>query len=297
MLRVTEYIDAALDTPLDLNALASIAHFSPFHFHRLFSAYMGEPLGAYIRRRRLEIAATRLLAQPKIPVTQIALAVGFGSTEAFAHAFKARFGLAPTAWRAQERALRQANSKPDQVERKRNQAQPASDNHNDAVSQSPMESGMKVEIVERKPTPIVFLRRVGPYGPPLSEFWQTEVYPWMAQSGLLQQPRYGISHDDPNVVAPQKCRYDAGVEMPENFKNFGKALRSTLAGGSYAAMSFKGTVEQFEPAWTSMLRDWLPASGFQLDARPMFEYYPQGTNYDPATGVFDCKLCVPVVPL
>jgi AraC family transcriptional regulator len=46
-----------------------------------------------------------------------------------------------------------------------------------------------------------------------------------------------------------------------------------------------------------MLRDWLPSSGLQLDGRMMFEYYPEGSSYDPATGVFDCKLCVPVVPL
>ena len=39
--------------------------------------------------------------------------------------------------------------------------------------------------------------------------WQQKVYPWMAASGLLQQPRYGVSHDDPNVVAPEQCRYDA----------------------------------------------------------------------------------------
>jgi len=62
MHRVTEYIDQHLDQFLDLETLAEVAHFSPFHFHRLFSALMGETLGAYLRRRRCEVAATRLLA-------------------------------------------------------------------------------------------------------------------------------------------------------------------------------------------------------------------------------------------
>ena len=62
MHRVLEHIDRRLDQPLDLETLADVAHFSPFHFHRLFSAWMGETLGDYLRRRRVEIAATRLVA-------------------------------------------------------------------------------------------------------------------------------------------------------------------------------------------------------------------------------------------
>ena len=55
--RVLEYIDQHLDQSLDLDTLAQVAHFSPLHFHRLFSAWMGETLGDYLRRRRIEIAA------------------------------------------------------------------------------------------------------------------------------------------------------------------------------------------------------------------------------------------------
>jgi AraC family transcriptional regulator len=156
---------------------------------------------------------------------------------------------------------------------------------------------MKVEVIERKPTAIAYLRRVGPYGAGLSDFWQKTVYPWMVASGILYRPRYGISHDDPNVVAAAQCRYDAGVEVAADFKHYGAAHAGTLPGGSYAALHFEGTIDQIEAAWTSLLRDWLPPSGYQLDARPMFEWYPEGTKYDPATGVFDCRLCVPVVPL
>ena len=45
MRRVIEHIDQHLDEPLELNTLAKVAHFSSFHFHRLFSAWMGETLG------------------------------------------------------------------------------------------------------------------------------------------------------------------------------------------------------------------------------------------------------------
>src|SRR5207249_8434504 len=99
MHKVLDHIDRQLDKPLDLESLAEVAHFSPFHFHRLFAAWMGETLGDYLRRRRIEVAAMRLSSQPRLPVLTAAIGVGFGSGEAFARAFKTRFGCSPTAWR------------------------------------------------------------------------------------------------------------------------------------------------------------------------------------------------------
>ena len=294
MHRVTAYIDQHLDQFMDLETLAEVAHFSPFHFHRLFSALMGETLGAYLRRRRCEVGATRLLAQPRISVLQIALGVGFGSAEAFTHAFGARFGCSPTTWRLQQTSERAAMSNPDQAVSKPDQAQL----HKTMKNGDPInpETPMKVQIIERKPTPIAYLRHVGPYGQPIGTFWQTRVYPWMLENGLIGQPRYGISHDDPRVTAPEQCRYDAGCEVPALLAP-GDAHRTTVPGGQYAALSFKGVVADFEPAWDALLRDWLPSSGLQLDSRPMFEYYPTDSSYDPSTGVLECKLCVPVMPL
>ena len=156
---------------------------------------------------------------------------------------------------------------------------------------------MKVQIIERKSTPIAYLRHVGPYGQPIGTFWQTRVYPWMVENGLIGQPRYGISHDDPRVTAPEQCRYDAGCEIPANALARGDAHRTTIPGGQYAALSFTGGVADFESAWDALLRDWLPSSGLQLDNRPMFEYYPTDSSYDPSTGVLECQLCVPVMPL
>jgi AraC family transcriptional regulator len=297
MHRVTEYIDHHLDQFLDLETLAEVAHFSSSHFHRLFSAWMGETLGGYLRRRRCEVAATRLLAQPRLSILQIALGVGFGSAEAFARAFSARFGCSPTSWRLKQSAAHTPNSNPDQANSKAGQAQDENSGNNGARNHPSSEAPMKVEIIERKPTPIAYLRHVGPYGEQLSAFWQTEVYSWMVAGRLLGQPRYGISHDDPKVTAPEQCRYDAGCETPPNFIAMGKAQKTMVPGGRYAALDFKGVAAQFESAWDSLLRDWLPSSGMQLDSRPMFEYYPAGSGYDPATGVLDCKLCVPVMPL
>lgn len=309
MHRVLEYIDQHLEEPLELSTLSAVAHFSAFHFHRLFSAWMGETLGEYLRRRRLEVAALRLVAQPEVPVLSVALSVGFGSSEAFARAFKGRFGCTATAWRQREAARRSAQlegfrtarskqeSNPDQAERNPDQENPFGDRHPKTSRRTLREVPMNVKVIDRQPTLVAYQRYVGPVGAPLSEFWQKSVYPWMVTHGLLGQPRFGISHDDPNITSAERFRYDAGVELPPGFTLADGSLTTTLPGGKYAALRFEGTAEEVGDAWTALLREWLPASGMQLDARPFFEYYGPDSTYDPKTEVFSCDLCIPVAPL
>lgn len=280
--RVVEYIDRHLDEQLELDTLAKVANFSPFHFHRLFTAWMGETLGDYVRRRRLEVAALRLVSQPRLPVTQVALSVGFGSTEAFARAFKTRFGFTPTTWRGTQVSNRdQLKSKVDQA------SAPPLGNH----------GGMKVTIVDREPTRVAYLRHIGPYGKPLSDFWMTKVDPWMETNGLYGKPRYGISHDDPGITAPEKLRYDAAVEVPPSFVGVGDHQMTVIPGGKYAVGNFKGTDKEVGEAWDWLVRDWLAGSGMQLDSRPFFEHYPVDAAFDQKTGDFECELCIPITPL
>jgi len=282
MHRVLEHIDRELDQPLELETLARVANFSPFHFHRLFTAWTGETLGDYVRRRRLELAALRLVAQPRLAVLQVALSVGFGSTEAFARAFKTRFGSTPTGWRDSQR-------------RKRDQSK---SKHDQARAQTPANDGdMKVTIVDRQPTTVAYLRHVGPYGKQVSDFWITKVAPWMETNGLFGKPRYGISLDDPGIAAPETLRYDAAVEVPKDFAGAGDYQMTVIPGGKYAVGKFKGTENEVGEAWAWLLRDWLPESGMQLDSRPFFEHYPVSAGYDQKTGQFESEICIPVTPL
>ncbi|MFP4469190.1 MAG: AraC family transcriptional regulator [Bacteroidales bacterium] len=54
--RVMDFVERNLSADLNLETLAGVANFSPFHFHRLFSAMTGETLNHFIRRARLERA-------------------------------------------------------------------------------------------------------------------------------------------------------------------------------------------------------------------------------------------------
>ena len=98
--RVIDHIDAHLGAELALAELADVACFSRFHFHRIFSAMVGETITDYVKRIRLQNAASRLVNNPRDSVTDIAMACGFSSPSVFARAFRERFGVSASSWRA-----------------------------------------------------------------------------------------------------------------------------------------------------------------------------------------------------
>ena len=300
--RVQAHIDAHLSEPLDLATLAGVAHFSPFHFHRLFVAWMGETLGQYLRRRRLEVAALRLLMQPRSAVLEIALAVGFGSGEAFSRAFQERFGCSPTRWRrvrVEERESRKR--KLDQALRNPDQAARSTGSHDVQAGKSDQEPSMNlprpVVLVERSPVRVAYLRHVGPYGAAVGRFFAQRFWPFVAAQGLQGRTVYGISHDNPEVTAAERCRFDACVEVDGDWVPVGEAQVTEIPGGRYASMAFHGDSDSIGEAWAALLRDWLPSSGWQIDGRPTFEQYPPGGSFDQATGLFRCDIVIPVAPL
>ncbi len=293
--RVLGYIDEHLDEPMDLARLARVANFSDFHFHRVFAAHVGETLGVYLTRRRVELAAARLASQPRLSVLSAAISVGFGSPEAFARAFRRHFGCTPTQWRGSARCPAGAKSKVDQEDSRWDQERPGEKRYAPAMKNKPPR--LEVSVRTLPAARIAYLRYQGPFGESLGRFWAEEVFPWLASNDLLGLPRYGISRDDPKVTERKRCRYDAGVGVGEDFVPSLKAQVGTLPGGRYACARFKGTSREIPHAWERILREWLPASGYQLDSRVCFEYYPVDGEFDEGSGAFTCDLCMPIARL
>ncbi len=96
---VVAYAARHLDEDLSLAALADQAGLSAFHLHRVFAAVAGETPKQFTLRLRLDRAAAMLLTGGD-SVLNVALSCGFQSHEAFTRAFRKRFGLAPSAYRA-----------------------------------------------------------------------------------------------------------------------------------------------------------------------------------------------------
>jgi len=95
---VEQYIREHINEPLNREILAEVAGFSVPHFHRIFTAHMGENISSYVRRVRLERAG-RKLRFGAVDITEVALAAGYDTHAAFGKAFKQQYGLSPSEFR------------------------------------------------------------------------------------------------------------------------------------------------------------------------------------------------------
>jgi AraC-like DNA-binding protein len=105
MLRARDAMDRAYAQPLDVPALARIAHVSPAHFARTFRETFGETPHRYLQRRRVE-RAMALLGETDRSVTDICFDVGFGSPGTFSRTFRAIVGRSPRDYRKQAAVTR-----------------------------------------------------------------------------------------------------------------------------------------------------------------------------------------------
>lgn len=94
--RAMDEIELSLTGEIDCERLGRIACCSAYHFQRMFTYLAGVPLGEYVRRRRMSLAAADLQAG-RDKVIDIAARYGYESPTAFNRAFRAVQWVAPSA--------------------------------------------------------------------------------------------------------------------------------------------------------------------------------------------------------
>ncbi|WP_431472801.1 bifunctional transcriptional activator/DNA repair enzyme AdaA, partial [Luteimonas dalianensis] len=92
--RALKLIDQGALAGRPLAELAARVHVGERQLRRLFVQRLGAPpIGVHGTRRLL--FAKQLLTETALPVTQVALAAGFGSLRRFNHSFREAYGMAP----------------------------------------------------------------------------------------------------------------------------------------------------------------------------------------------------------
>jgi AraC family transcriptional regulator len=273
LLRVLVHIQQQLDEPLSLEELARLAHFSPFHFHRMFKGMLGESVQSHIRRLRLERSAARLKSGDW-PVTRIALDSGFETPEAFTRAFKAMFGTSPTRYRSSRRPPRPPRGRP--VASGIHYHESSRLRHFKAAKFGDEDMNVTVQTIPARR--VAFVHHLGPYAT-CSTAWDT-LGAFLGKEGLLGGDSLfiGICHDDPEVTPPDRIRYDACVTVDDKFMPQGEIGVQTIPGGEYAVTTHFGSYETLGESYARLLGQWLPRSGRELRSTPCLEIYLNDPN-------------------
>jgi AraC family transcriptional regulator len=303
--RVLDYIDRHIDQELTLDELANVANFSRFHFHRIFKAMVGETLSRFIQRLRIERAAAQLTGNPQKTITEIALDCGFSGSAAFSRAFRDFFGMSPSEWRAAGSDIDSNLSKTIGNPGK----EPVTVSfYIDLHTNQPtwrftmkQDRNVTVEVKDLPAQEVAYVRHIGPYAgdSALFENLFTKLMTWASARNLVKFPEtqiLAVYHDDPNVTEEEKLRVSACMTVPSDTKSEGEIGRMTIPGGSFAVARFEINPDEYEDAWNSVMKDWLPGSGYQPDDRLCFEWYQNDPHEHPeGKHIFD--ICLPVKPL
>jgi len=234
-----------------LQDLAAVAHFSPYHFHRVYSSIAGETVAATVRRVRLALA-TRLVEQGRQSITQVALEVGYESPQAFTRAFGQFTGQSPRAFQRDMHRVA-LGMVPDQGTRRAGSA---------SAPQAPA-----VQIIERPAQRLLALLHQGP----LATIAHTQRRLYL-QCGQRATQRLGASCGDPGDGAG--FRYYAAVALPEPWPAARAELQLLdIPAGRYARQTLVGPYARINAAVTALYARWLPGSGYEPDDRPTLEHY------------------------
>lgn len=233
------------DTPLAV--LADMAHFSPYHFHRIYVGIMKESVNATRQRMRLQQAAVSLTRQAQADMAQLARRSGYRSAAAFCRAFSRAYGLPPGRYR--QACLSRS------------------------LSLTRMENAMYVPEFRTvsQPLPLAARPHRGDYMQIGQAFDELAL---RANAWLTADSRwYGIYLDDPRVVAPTDLRAAACVSHPPD-RALPEGLEAReIDAGRYVVIVHRGPYSELEQAYGWLYGVWLPASGEALADRPCVEAY------------------------
>jgi len=266
MAKATAYVEEHLRENISLEAVANAAALSPYHFHRIFAAVLGEPLGEYVRRRKLHEAAEELL-ENKSKIVDIALDHGFESHEGFTRSFKKVYGQSPAEFRRQ-------GVRPVVFERH-------------PVTKQMLEHYSQGIDLEPKLTvkPALILAGLEISGgltlDALIKLWEKLVEKFgVGNNEAIISGGYGISdlirrYDLKRAECKNNFSYFAGIQLKPGLKYPKTFIKIRLPKQLYAIFTHTATVERLEETYRYIYGTWLFRSGLELARRPDVQFFSE----------------------
>jgi AraC family transcriptional regulator len=265
--RINRAIDSIvrdLAQPLSLHALSEASGFSPFHFHRVFQALVGETPNQFVKRLRLERALYLMSHAPRQSLTEVALHCGFSSSSDFSRSFKQHFGQAPRRFDLQafrdtrradfERLLGAQHAPP--------QAQ--------ALEVGANPDGFQARLRDLPARTVAYVRVFEPYREGVAQAAFGRLLAWAEPRGLAGGQWLGYMWDEPEIVALADCRYDVALVV-DDFEPEGDIGCYRFPAMRVAEVEVRGDIHLEVRALDWLYKTWLPGSGYLPDDHPAFE--------------------------
>ncbi|MCG8577343.1 MAG: AraC family transcriptional regulator [Flavobacteriales bacterium] len=289
---VIQFIHQNLHLELNLAIVAEKACYSPYHFHRIFSAITGESLNSYINRKRIEKSAALLMHHSQKTISDIVFECGFNSNSSYTKAFKKFYGMSPTEFRSQSSEY----SKIGKTVSKDGQIQLSFDNYVCNINhlKNWMNMNANIEVKEMPQMKLAYVSHTGPFeqiGEAYGKLMQ-----WAGPKGLLNNPGFKcvtVHHDDPNITEISKVRQSACITLDEAIKAEGEIGYMTTEKVKCAVARFEIDFSEFEQSWQSVFI-WLNENGYQTANKDCYEIFHNDFNEHPQKKCI-LDICVPVL--
>jgi AraC family transcriptional regulator len=274
---------------ITLDDISRAACFSPCHFHRIFTAMVGETPVDFLNRVRLEKAANMLHLNSSLSITEIAVKNGFSSSTVFSRAFKKHFGVSASEW-IKKACTVEESKKGKNPDFDKDYFNTASFGNNNL-----RRSNMKVEIKNFPARHLAYVPQLDGYeAAKIAAAWE-KICNWGESQSLINKGTafIGISFDNPCVTPPNKCRYYACISVPHETKPPKGMGIIDLPAGKYAVTRYVGKGDDIGRAWSELYGGWLPMSGFEPTDSPCHDIYYE-TPETNKEGNFVMDLCMQV---
>lgn len=247
--KVLDYLHRHYQGDINLSRLAEEACLSPYHWHRIYHAVMGETVHETVKRLRLHHAA-RLLANTDRTLSAIARECGYsGNVQSFGRIFRQAYGVSPQNYR-------------------QNSGVPYREQHQNR-------SGImyEVEIKTLNNLPVALMDHHGDYMRIGETFAKLEsLLTLRGQLPGSEARFFGIYYDDPHSTPEQELFAQAAVFTGETHHET-PVKNGRITGGRYAVLHYRGPYAGLDKAYQWFYREWLLNSPYEVGDAPCVEEY------------------------
>ncbi len=252
--RVLWRVETELGESQSLERLARAEGVSAFHLSRAFTLVTGQSLMAYVRARRLSVAARQLRGSDSA-IVDVALDAGYDSHEGFARAFRRRFGVSPR--EARDLAVPLSNLQETFV---------MSTKTPDVTARFEEWPGMSLVGMNRRHTMAERARIPAQWNEAAAEL----------SPEIFQGETYGVCHG----FEGESFGYFVG------YANDGRGDadgldRIEVPAGRYAVFDHEGHISEIAATWEAIFSSWAAGTSVRFRDGPEFERYELG--FDPET--------------